>query len=46
MRVFRKSRGEMASMVVETDNPVPSEAVSYISKISGIEKVVTIERSV
>lgn len=46
MRVFRKSRGEMASMVVETDNPVPSEAANYISKINGITKVITIERSV
>lgn len=46
MRVFRMSRGEMASMVVETDNPVPSEAANYISKINGIEKVITLERSV
>lgn len=42
MRVFRKSRGEIASMVVETDNPIPDEAVRYISKINGIEKVATI----
>jgi L-serine dehydratase len=45
MRVYRKSRGEIASMVVETDNHVPSEAANYISKINGIEKVITIEKS-
>lgn len=45
MKVFRKSKGDMASMVVETDNPVPEESLKYISKIKGIEKVVTINLS-
>lgn len=39
MRVFRRSRGQTASMVVETDNPVPDEALKEISQIKGIEKV-------
>lgn len=42
MKVFRKSRGDIASMVVETDNPVPEEAVHYISKINGVKKVITV----
>lgn len=42
MRVFRRSRGETASMVMETDNPIPDVAVGYISNINGIEKVITI----
>jgi len=39
MKVFRKSRGEMAAMVVETDNPIPHEVVANISRIKDIEKV-------
>lgn len=42
MKVFRKSRGKIAVMVVETDNPIPEEAVNYISKIKDIEKVILI----
>ncbi|KPU45162.1 L-serine dehydratase, beta chain [Oxobacter pfennigii] len=39
MKVIRKSKGQMASMVVETDNPIPDEAIEGISKIKDIEKV-------
>lgn len=42
MRVFRKAKGKMASMVIETDNPIPDEAINYISKIKGIEKAILI----
>lgn len=42
MRVFRKARGKMASMVVETDSPIPKEAIDYISKVKDIERVIII----
>lgn len=42
MKVFRKAKGEAASMVVETDNIIPEEALKYISMINGIQKVVMV----
>ncbi len=39
MKVFRKRRGQTASMVVETDGIIPKDAINYISKIEGIEDV-------
>lgn len=42
MRVFRRIRGQTATMVVETDNPVPEDALYEISKIAGVEKVIMI----
>jgi L-serine dehydratase, iron-sulfur-dependent, beta subunit len=42
MKVFRRSRGQTASMVVETDNLIPPEALNYISQIKGIQKVMMI----
>lgn len=43
MRVFREYRGQMASMVVETDSPVPEQALKSISQTDGIEKVISIK---
>jgi L-serine dehydratase len=42
MKVFRRTRGQTASMVVETDNPIPREAIEYISHIKDIQKVIMI----
>lgn len=43
MKVFRRAKGQMAAMVLETDNPIPHEAVSSISGIKDIEKVILIK---
>ena len=39
MRVFRKQKGGLAAMIVETDQPVSNEEVEVISKLPYIESV-------
>lgn len=39
MRVFRRERGGEASMVVETDEPVPADAVAKIAALPGMLRV-------
>jgi len=39
MKVFRTAKGDKANMVVETDSPIPKEALDLISKINNIIKV-------
>jgi len=42
MKVFRKSKGEMSYMVLETDTPVTEEVLNEISKLEYIEQVIQI----
>lgn len=42
MRVFREGRGRRALMVIETDQIVPTGAISILKGINGIEKVMVI----
>lgn len=37
MKVYRQSKGEMASMIVECDQPIPEEIIKSIKDTDGIE---------
>jgi L-serine dehydratase len=43
LKVFRNSRGSDATMVVETDDHIPSDLITAINKLEGIKKVVCID---
>lgn len=45
MRVFRKQKGGMAAMIVETDQPVSAEELEVISKLPHIQAVRSIQLS-
>lgn len=45
LKVFRSSRGSDATMVVETDNPIPVGVLKNIDKIEGIKKVIFIDKT-
>ncbi len=43
LKVFRNSRGSDATMVIETDDHIPAELITSISKLGGIKKVICID---
>ena len=45
LKVFRKSKGQMATMVFETDSPVPKEVVDKINKLGNIENIRVINKA-
>lgn len=42
MKLFREGKGQKALMLIETDQPVPQEALAVFRKIVGMEQVMTI----
>ena len=45
LKVFRKSKGQMATMVFETDSPVPKQVVDEINKLGNIENIRVINKA-
>ncbi len=43
MKVFRKQRGQQATMIIELDGVLPPEAMGAIKKMEGISRVMMIE---
>ena len=39
MQLYRERRGEYAVMVIETDQPIPDNAIAWLEHLEGIIKV-------
>jgi L-serine dehydratase len=44
MRLYRKRKGSKVMMIIDTDNPIPSEVMNMLNNNSNIEKTVILNR--
>ena len=40
MRVYRRERGALSCMVIESDQPIPNELAAYLVRMPGIERAI------